>query len=362
MHTAARSLHRDLLDPWVAPPYIDVIEIVGVGLDTIKGFNYQQFHQINCAGTICIKNAVYEPVPVFTQYGDETVVAFSAEAYPGDKTTYYVDLLEVKNDKDSPSTAHVNLPNLPSLQQFISEIIQGSSTLPRFMYGTQPSFNTEREVVSVHSPVTLTLIDGVGNRVGKTGEGQEARIHTDIPGSSYFEFAGSTYIVLPRSIDYTAHIEGIAEGSYTLVRTLLAGEDEPTLLSELSAATVTPTMVVEFSKVNGAVGDIKTDYDGDGVVDVVVTADGERSTIELFATLRAQVQSFTLLKKNEQDWLLSSLSKAEATGKRKGYRSSAVLKIFSQIDTKLMQYVGQGRVTEAEYNTFMSIIAEIKTR
>ncbi len=362
MHEAARALHRNILDTWMAPPYIDVIEIVGVGLDTVKGFVYKEFYEVNCAGTICTKNAKYQPMPKFTKYGDQTVVAFSAEAYQGEKTTYYIDLNEVDLSEITEPVSHADIANLLSLQQFISGLLQNSTATTEFVYATRPTFETGREVISVHSPVTLSLTDPMGNKVEKNGEGETARIITDIPGSSYFEIAGATYIIVPSTQDYTARIKGLEEGSYTLRRAFMPGEDDSILISEMSAATVTSQMMAEFSKQAGKVSDIKIDYNGDGVVDDVVTVDGRTTTKALFVELQTMVNNFTLLKKNERDWLLNSLTKAEATGKRKGYNSSAVLRIFSQIDGKLMQYVGQGRVTETEYNTFMSIVAEIKTR
>jgi hypothetical protein len=368
MLTTAQAMHRNTLDTWIAPAHVQVIEIVGVGLDTVKGFQYREFTKQTCVpagGSVaCAYDPYYEPVPVpvLTQYGDETVVSLSAEAYEGDKQTYYVNLKEVADTDPDVATVHSNITELPSLQQFLGGILQNTTVLAPFIYGTKPSFNTSREIISVHSPVKLSLTDTSGRVVGKVGEGEGARIMADIPGSSYFEIGGATYIIVPSTTNYTAQVQGVGEeGSYSLGIELLQGENQPASIVSLASATVTPNMEASFTKVGDVRSELVTDYDGDGIVDATIQIAPEPASGELFSGLRTMVGEFVLLKAKDRTWLLNSLSKAETTGINKGYASSAVLRIIGQIDAKMTQHVSSGKVTAAEYNVFMTFVNKIKT-
>jgi hypothetical protein len=367
MYDASRELHEIVLDPWRAPPSIEVIEIVGVGLNTVKGFEYQEFIKKTCipvsGNVVCAFDPYYEPVPQFSQYGDETVMAFSAEAYEGEKRVYYVDLNELRLAREDGLKKHADITELSELQQFIGNLMQDLPSTPQFVYETRPAFDTEREVISVHSPVTLSLTDASDNLVGRTTiDGHETAV-TEIPGSSYLEIGGATYIIVPKTTNYTANIRSTGEvGSYSLVIQTLNGEAPPVLVSMLASATVTPEMEATFTKSVGIISELETDYDGNGSVDQTVQLVPEPTTAELFGALRAMVNGFVLLKVKDRNWLLNSLSRAETTGVSKGYGSSAVAKLFAQIDAKLTQYVSAGKVSAGEYNIFVGFVNEIKTR
>lgn len=368
MLNTALTLHRNELDAWIAPPHIQMIEIVGVGLDTVKGFEYQEFIKQTCVSggapgsVVCAYDPYYEPVPILSLYGDETVMADSAESYAGNKQTYYVNLDEVSNVRPDDTKRHADLATLPELQQFIGDILQNLSSAVPFIYGTKPTFDTEREVISVHSPVMLSVVDSVGNTVGQTLVNGYPTVVNNVPGSSYFEIGGATYIILPSTSNYSANISGQGEqGSYTLAVERLSGETNPTTIFSLVTATATPEMSATFSKSVGIYSEIKTDYDGNGTVDSTEQLVEEPTTSELFNALRTMVNGFTKLKQKERNWLLNSITKAETTGATKGYDSSAVLKIFSQIDAKLVQYASAGKITISEYNIFTGFVEEIKT-
>lgn len=367
MYGEARELHGTTLDPWRAPSTIDVIEIVGVGLDTVKGFEYKEFIKRTCipaGGSVaCAFDPYYEPVPQFSQYGDETVMALSAEAYGGTKRVYYIDLNEVADANPDETTIHSNITNLASLQQFLGGLVQNSTPSVPFIYETRPVFDTGREVISVHSPVTLTLTDTQGNFVGKVGDGASTTAVTDIPGSSYLEIGGATYIIVPNTTNYIATVRGIGEeGSYSLGIETLSGEEVPVLVSMLASATVTPDMEATFTKSVGIVGELETDYDGDGSIDQTVQLVPEPTVTELFNALRTMVNGFVLLKVKDRNWLLNALDRAETTGASKGYGSSSVLRIFGQIDAKLEQHVSAGKVSIPEYNICVGFMNEIMTR
>lgn len=361
MYEDTRALHATVLDSWRAPAPIEVVEIVGVGLDTVKGFEYKEFVKRTCipaGGSVaCAFDPYYEPVPQFSQYGDETVMALSAEAYGGGKLTHYINLDEVRIERPKELKKHADITALPELHTFIRNILQNTSASVPFIYNTKPLFTNEREVISVHSPVTLSLTDIGGNVVGKVGVGEQTQVRTDVPGSTYLEIGGATYIIVPSTTSYTAQIQGQGEtGSYSLVIESLRGEGAPIPIAEISSATVTPAMKATFTKAVGIRGVLETDYNGDGTIDRTTQIAPPPTVTELFGALRIMVYGFTLLKAKDRNWLLNSLNKAETTGASKGYSSSAVQRIFTQIDEKLASHVSLGRVSATEYTIFMSFI------
>lgn len=368
MLRTAQTMHRATLDAWVAPPHVQVIEIVGVGLDTIKGFRYQEFLKQTCipAGTtssvVCAYDPYYEPVPLFTQYGDQTVVATSARAYAGDKLTYYVNLDEVDASDQVEPVKHSDITGLVALQQFIGGLLQNTTVSVPFIYGTKPSFNTEREVIAVHSPVSLTLTDTLGNMVGRVTTSTSTTIVTTVPHSAYFEIGGASYIIVPRSTEYDVKIVGSEEGSYTLTLDTLAGEMPSIPISVFPHATTTSTMLAGFSKRLGEYSDITTDYNGDGVIDEKRTLDGEPITADIYQTLRNALSALVLLKDSERSWFINAVTRAERTGTRKGEDSSGVARIFSQVDARLVQYQTDGLVTNVEYNNIKALMTEIMSR
>src|SRR5690606_27126004 len=71
---------QDTLTHWVAPEHIKVIQIVGWGLNTIKGIEYYEREKMKCSlGFInCRKENTLDYRPLITVEGDETVVYPSA--------------------------------------------------------------------------------------------------------------------------------------------------------------------------------------------------------------------------------------------------------------------------------------------
>ncbi len=362
MHTDALALHQ-LLDGWTAPAGIEVSEIVGEGLDTVKGFRYQEFTRRECTlGFLnCHDVQYYEAVPVLTQYGDATVVDQSAEGYVGSKGKYYLDLYEVGNDKNETPREHFDITELPSTQQLVASLLEKQNRQIPYVYSTKPQYTETRDLISVHSPVSITVTDTVGRVVEKIGDGVGTEWRTEIPGSAYIEFGESKYVVIPSGIDYTVALTGEAEGSYTLRIERLEGEADPVVLTTLAAATTTPDMTAEFTKEGGVFSTIKTDVDGDGVVDSVTTLDGEVSAHALFDQLSIYLTALTNIKDNERSWLINNANKAENAGERKGYSSDAVARIFGQMDGRLTTYVTEGLVTEEAYNAIIGVMSEIKT-
>ncbi len=306
----ALNLHKNSLDNWVAPTGIEVYDVVGVGLQTIKALEYRNVQEVSCYATggqgniVCAEpENILRPYAHFTQYGDETVVSLSAEAVVGD--VYYFDFASYRDESLSINRKeHVDFTEIEEIQSFVKNVITGTSTPLDYFSTTTPNFTQEYEIISIDSPVRVFVEDSNGNKTGLVEENGEFVLHQDIPNSQYFEFAGTKYLITPKDIDTTTTLHGEDYGGYTLTVATLTSNDEQKIESEIVNAVTTPDMTAVFSKTNGIYSSLTTDMDGDGKVDFTMSLDGVLIDEVTFDTLRSQIQILNLSKQKEKPLLI----------------------------------------------------------
>ena len=258
----ALQKHKTELDNWEAPAGVEVFNIVGTGLPTPKSLEYREFVDTVCAG-LCIPDVKIEPVIHFTNYGDETVVTKSAKSV--DRHLQYIDMSSIGDFK------HATIMETPTVQSLIDHILHGSSTDSiTHVTNTEPTFNNNTDIVTVHSPARISVQDIKGNVTGRTSVGGEWK--SEIPGSSYFEAGGVKYVLVPSDGTYSIIIEGEGTGVYTHELKHLRGDTEE--LQHHFTATVTPTTVARYTKKGGTFSEVSVDLNGDGKVDTVMSQDG----------------------------------------------------------------------------------------
>ena len=261
--TKAYNWH-EMYDTFSYPSDMDVIQIAGWGLPTIKGIEYLGDKK----GTNNL---------LMTTEGDKTVVYPSAVA--SDLEKYFLNLGIYNIDPTLNNYNHVDLLSFPPAQEVLWSIITNKPVATSiFVTKEKPEVENidDKLIVSAHSPVTLGVTDQFGNYTGITpGQDPEADILTitnDIPGSSYFTVGDAKYIVLPNDGEYEFVMGGTGEGEVTvLIETLSEGD------SQATAATYNFT-VTEFSEAtlnieNGTSSEIALDQDGDGIVDESILSD-----------------------------------------------------------------------------------------
>jgi hypothetical protein len=96
----------------------------------------------------------------------------------------------------------------------------------------------------------------------------DGEIKEEIIGSSYFEFAGSKYVIVPAEEDVSVLLQGEAEGRYSLTIEDLSKENGQVLLQEIIGATSTTEMIAGFDCVDGVCGEVYVDYDANGELDI----------------------------------------------------------------------------------------------
>jgi hypothetical protein len=357
--------YRNDLDSWGAPSSVDVVVIVGVGLPTLQEIQYRSVRQLDCGNDVCV-SAPDKLLPFgrFDLYGDETVASISAEAYLGDKRSFYLDLFEVDVSRVSAfDFTHANITEVEEVETLLAAILADRSTDNiNYVSSTLPDFDTVTyEILSTHSPVTLIVRDEDGNEtsIDKTG----TVIKTEIPGSRTFSLASSTYLFIPEYVSYQAEVQGYSAGSYTLRVERLSGGDELNLVSEFQAATVTPNMVATFTNTENGISNIVTDYDGDGVVDEITTPEGEVvADIITYEDLHQHIDHLEI-KRNYKKILQRSAKIAERFN-LKAEKQPRLKRLehllLRRLETAAKWYERRGIITEQELAGLQEIIDKLK--
>ncbi|MEX0934771.1 MAG: hypothetical protein WDZ70_00400 [Candidatus Paceibacterota bacterium] len=261
--TESQSIQQ-ILDNWVAPAGITTTNFAGWGRDTIKGIRYYTRSPklcINIFGT-CTD---LDYAPILTRDGDNTVVTASAR---GDGGRLYLDF-EKFDDKFGTSHKHRNMSNFSPLHALLNQMLtQQATTSSPYITTTKPD-NKNREdilMLSIHSPVTMTVIDHSGNEVGSFDfDSTDLKVvKQDVPGASYFEFGEGKYVIVDSEDVAEVKIEGYEEGYFTVGVSEAYG-DTSYFFEDLET-TASTTAILE---IGAAIEDstLSIDYEGDGVND-----------------------------------------------------------------------------------------------
>jgi pimeloyl-ACP methyl ester carboxylesterase len=307
------ALHATQLDLWSAPEGVAVIEIVGTGLPTMKGVEYRGIVEDKCLITFplnvfCTPEAEIKPYAVLTRYGDGTVVQRSAEGYEGENVKYFVNLKQVKKIFLTSNFVHHNIAEAPPLQDLLSDILISTSTENnQFISTTYTTFDDVYDIEIIDSPVRLLATDALGNQTGIIIVDGVKTIQENIPGSQYFEFGDTKYFVVPKGTNRTTKLYGEEYGGYTLTTATLNSSDVQEIKTTLQNATVTPSLIAEYSNTGGEFSTVVTDENGDGTIDYETTLDGELIEEEVVVTyplLIATIEALNITKVRKQALLL----------------------------------------------------------
>ena len=374
LYTKAVDEHINLLSDWVAPEHVQVTQLVGVGLPTMKSITYREVIERKCittgpGGTACGNNTFPRAFAILSHDGDETVMSRSARAYAGDSEVYYVDMENVEELSIS-FFSHVNLTEAEEIQQLIKNLIEGEVQPYEYVSTEKPVFDTEYDIEIIDSPVTMSAIDELGNVTGVVEENGKQVIKTDIPGSNYFEFADSKYLIIPSQTPRTTTLRGDAEGGYTLTLATLDTDDQMKTNSQLVNATVTPNMIVTYTKHSSGYSNLATDFDGDGELDLVTTVTGEvvedptpePEPVATYDRLRSQITALDLPRRADRH-LSRLVDRAERAALRSG-KKRVFIKIerwyLSAINRTLRYYQRIDLIERSDRQEIRATIKEIR--
>lgn len=355
-------INHQLLDAWQPPSEVSVHNFVGVGLQTIAGVEYRTVTE-NIAGcdrrsANCQILTFVRPYAQLTQYGDKTVSQISADVY-GDK--YYFDFSDLINIFDFSLFSHANFTEIPQVQSFVENVLTDATSSIEFISDTLPTFTRTFEVIAIDSPVRILVTDEEGSSTGLTEGGNTLE---EIEGSSYFEFGGTKYLVVPDDIDYTIELFGENYGGYTMTIASLTPNDEQIIQSELINATTTPDMQATIEYADGTYSTISTDLDGDGAIDFETDLAGTVIQPEQvsYDTVRTAIKALDLPRRYERP-LRQTLNLSEYMYQRAQeyrYFTTRFAKLLLEgLDRKLEWYNRRGIITEEQYATLSRLTAKL---
>ncbi|MFA5889071.1 MAG: alpha/beta hydrolase [Candidatus Paceibacterota bacterium] len=257
---SAESEHT-LLDSWVPPSGIEVIEIAGWGVPTtISGVEYSK------------EDGEIKLDPTFTIDGDGTVVTPSA-LWAGDTTgvNYWVNL---KKYNDSHlDRKHHNILEANELQTLIDNIILATSTnsLPPYISTSTPTAgaNDTRLIYALHSPLTLNIYDNLGNHTGISTTTD--RLEEQIPGTYFIQYGDVKYIFTNTNEQINISMAGYGAGTFTFSVSQKQGNNTISTVTFKDIPTTSSTRVSMTAPGDiNTLSDLNIDTDGNGSIDIIL--------------------------------------------------------------------------------------------
>ncbi|MFA6520196.1 MAG: NosD domain-containing protein [Candidatus Paceibacterota bacterium] len=293
LFTKAETLHN-IIDEWVPPESLRVVEVAGWGLDTIASFEYYPkicTQSLNCGFTM-------DERPRFTANGDGTVVVPSAQymSVADNAEKYWVDLNRY-NQLQFSRTKHASILEVTSLLDFISNTIQEiiPSDSP-YLSTTEPLDTSNRFYISIHSPVTLDAFDTEGNHTGKIcpTNSDFCYVEENIPNSSYLQFGEGKYLNLREEQMFKVKLQGTDVGTFTYESEKVLPDGTSTTSSFVDIPVTIQTQAEITLNVNTQTPELKLDVTGDGVSDFTITPNDTFDPILYLQIMKATIDSLDI--------------------------------------------------------------------
>ena len=352
------------LDSWSAPENIEVIQIAGWGINTIRGIKYTEQRKHNC-----LLNCLFlDPEPLLTSDGDSTVVVPSAEAND-DAETYYLNLKQFNNDnRIIVKVKHANVLEAENLLSFIGEIIQNNDLLPQYISFDKPIFDPEEDKptlrLKIHSPVSIDIYDADGRHTGVVSAyGEDKLIEEQIPNSYYIEMGEGKYAGADILGTTTIKLVGQDFGTFTLDIEKVAGDNliATTTFTDIPVAENSIALLEATTDENMPIM-LKLDIDGDGEADSVIAPGEGLTERELIGILRGFVKTLGLPEKKEKQ-LLKKIEKLEKViekeFKNEHKKKQKTDKALSELSSVVDRFQKKGLLTLEEATELKTLIGRI---
>ena len=342
---SANNLHATL-DQWTPPQGVDVIQIAGWGLDTLRGIRYEeQIKQVcNAELSVCQNLPFLDPRPLFTKDGDKTVVIPSATAMAVGK--YYIDFPAYNNSLNllgigfQRNRDHADILEVVPVQDLIKYLVVNEQTLPQHITTTKPPIENPTYRLAVHSPVSIHAYDGFGNHTGIITNPDPASdielIEEQIPNSYYLEFGEGKYLGLGGGDEYRIGLKGENYGTFTFEIQEMLGDEVLNAVEYKNipvSASTTAELVIQNLNI---VPELVFDIDGDGATDAIFTGVEDNDILASMEILRNIVNGLDIHKELKKE-LIKKLEKAEKElGKGK---TEKAVKQFDEIIKKLKEEI-----------------------
>lgn len=345
--SSAKDYH-DEYDSYAYPSNIRVVEVVGWGLQTIKGLRYVERHG----------KLAYDPM--FTTEGDATVV------YPSAKRTsngLYLNLYELNRANTARSVNHLDLMSAAPVNDLVNSVVRKIHITSPYFSEVKPPIDVLEDsiLVSTHSPVSLSITDTAGNYTGlDPNQDKNADIlinQKGIPGSQFFTFGDGSYVLLPATGQYSVSMQGTGVGSTTLMLQGISN-DVTTNIATFTDFQVTENTKVNISILNSEPTTLVIDTDGNGLTDVYVAEDGGVLSLEeLLFNLKTYIQGMNVKDKLKKELLkrIEKIEKKIAKNKLK-LATKAVMSLEKKINKKGWKK----RISDADVREVLNLLEQIE--
>jgi hypothetical protein len=354
---------QNFLAAWQPPAHVHVSEIVGWGMDTVKGIKYVTRTSQTCAedankGRTCFPSYKLDYEPVFTVEGDGTVVWGSASANMGASIAFVdLDLLNRFIPIDAFQHAHHNLLGVDVVQDAIRAKIQSREFIfADNLIAEKPLVTAvaDRLRFRILSPVSLTIIDQLGRRVGiSTSTGM---VEESIPGSYYLEFGEGKYVGVPVDGQYTVVLSGTGTGTFTFIVERVVG-DVATTVAKYEDVPVDTALKATLRLTDATPSTLALDTNGDGRTDVTLASGSAVSFLDYLTLFDGAVKDATISKPSK------ILLQAQSTAIRLLYKKTKGKQVYPlctllQSLTKVM--VQKKLVTLDDGSQLLTLVAHLK--
>ena len=348
---SANNLHATL-DQWTPPQGVDVIQIAGWGLDTLRGIRYEeQVKQVcNAELSVCQDLPFLDPRPLFTQDGDKTVVIPSAVAMRTDK--YYLNLKNYNKEfifGGRRNRDHADILEAVPVQDLVKYLVINEQTLPQHITTTKPPIENPTYRLAVHSPVSIHAYGSFGNHTGiipNTDPTSDIElIEEQIPNSYYLESGEGKYLGLDTGGEYRIELQGEDFGTFTFELQEVLGDEVLNAVEYKNipvSASTTAELVIQNLNI---APELVLDIDGDGATDAIFTGVEDNDILASMEILRNIVNGLDIHKELKKE-LIKKLEKAEKE-LRKG-KTEKVIKQFDEIIKKLKEEIEENLEEESE--------------
>lgn len=359
--------NHSTLDAWQPPAGIEVVQIVGWGLDTIRGIEY-------FVDEDCTSSCILDRKPIFTIDGDRTVVTPSADVM--DVETFYIDLDDHNSFfRSLRDRGHADIMEVGTVQTLIKKIIQGDAgELPQFTTIEKPIGDKSNLRISVHSPVEIHLYDSAGNHTGpiQNQNSNLSLIEETIPNSYYLPFGEGVYVGLDTEDEYTIELVGTDTGRFTLEIEEILNDEIVDTTTFKNVPVLSGSIAKLTTKTVSDTSALALDIEGDGTPDTMIEPSENVDPETALSVLKKIVYSLNLNNRIEKELIrqIERVEKILAHEPRRP-RRERVQKLLEKIKTRVAErqldhlvriverYAG-GHIADGDAEMLINMIQQIK--
>ncbi|HVY35796.1 MAG TPA: right-handed parallel beta-helix repeat-containing protein [Candidatus Paceibacterota bacterium] len=355
------SVIHDSLDNWQPPDGIELFQIAGWGVDTLKNIKY--IAKYPCTALIIVGTCkpYLDEKPITTEEGDGTVVYPSAIS--SNATNYYFNI-DKYNEEKREKINHQDILISSSILSLIDNVIKDVDGPVEWITTNKPSPEDggKRIHVSIHSPASIDLYDVNGNHTGPVDnpDGDIGLYEENIPNSYYMEFGEGKYAGFSADAGNMIRIQGTGAGTFTLNIDTVDG-DTVTETQTFPDIPVTPDTKAQVVLPQTGQTQLALDTDGDGATDFTIQpteADDEIDPILFLQIMKKTIISLDLPEKIEKR-LLQKIDKViKLVTKDKKKKVVALIKQFS-MNIHEKKWIRSRKLTDEQRASLVEIIGNL---